>query len=60
MSLTTVISCGVALAIISLIFYALWTGHDVKAAMKVAFIGFTFEAKDKRPKKVTEKNQDDN
>jgi hypothetical protein len=48
MSLTTVIACGVAIAVVSLIFYALHIGCDVKAALKVAFIGFTFEAKDKR------------
>jgi hypothetical protein len=57
-SLTTVITCGVVLALLSLIFYAMWIGYDVKAAMKVAFIAFTFEAKDKRPKKLANKNQD--
>jgi hypothetical protein len=35
------------------VFYALRNGYDVKAVMKIAFIGFTFEAKDKRVRKPT-------
>jgi hypothetical protein len=30
------------------VFYALYKGYDVKAALKIPFIAFTFEAKDRQ------------
>jgi hypothetical protein len=53
MSLTTVLACSVAIGLVFAVFYALRNGYDVKAVMKIAFIGFTFEAKDKRVRKPT-------
>lgn len=52
MSLTPLVVCGIGAGLVLAVFYALRNGYDVKAALKVAFIGFTFEAKDRRVRKA--------
>ena len=53
MSSTTLVVCVLAVGLIFAVFYALRRGYDVKAALKIAFIGVTFEAKDKRLRNPT-------
>jgi hypothetical protein len=54
MPITAIVLCCVFAGGISLLFYALHAGYNVKAVIKAPFVNFTFEAEDKDSKKAAE------
>jgi hypothetical protein len=58
MPIIIVLACGTAIYAFS-VFYALYKGYDVKAALKIPFIALTFEARGHRGSNPTKSGTPD-